>query len=196
MHNCTLPPFFLCPAHQTNTAQHETLRRFPTFQSLTRWTSSLPQTVTYNRAPVTIPPFTSILLTISSLHSKRKYWGADTALFNPQAWDARIPDSGWSADPLPGVGVAPFCHVRQPPVQGCYIPFSEGFRQCLGKKFALVEMAAVMAVLFRKHSCRVMPMDGETQEDANGRAMDAIKWSTSRLSVMMREDVQLVWERR
>lgn len=189
------PPLF-CLLHQTNTTQYETLRQFPTFQSLPRWTSSSPKIVTYNGGPVTIPPNTSVFLTLSSLHNKRKYWGADTALFRPQAWDARITGSGWSANPLPGVGAAPFCHLRQPPVPGCYIPFAEGFRQCLGKNFALIEMAAIIAVLFKAHSCRVALRDGETQEDADARARGAITESSSRLSVMMREDVPLVWERR
>lgn len=185
-------PFF-SPA---NTAQHETLRLFPTFQSLPKWTSSSPQTVTYKSSPITIPPATSVFVTLSSLHSKRKYWGPQAALFRPQAWDARIPDSGWSTNPPAGLGAAPFCHLRQPPVQGCYIPFAEGFRQCLGKNFALVEMAAIMAVLFRAHSCKVARRDGETQEDADARARNSVAESVSRLSIMMKEDVELVWERR
>ncbi|KAL0635820.1 hypothetical protein Q9L58_005254 [Maublancomyces gigas] len=175
---------------------HETLRLFPTFQSLPKWTSSSPQTVTYKSSPITIPPATSVFLTLSSLHSKRKYWGPQATLFRPQAWDVRIPDSGWSTNPPAGLGAAPFCHLRQPPVQGCYIPFAEGFRQCLGKNFALVEMAAIMTVLFRAHSCRVARRDGETQEDADARARNSVAESVSQLSIMMKEDIELVWERR
>lgn len=57
-------------------------------------------------------------------------------------------------------------------------------------------MTAIIAVLFRAHSCKVALRAGETQEDADARARDAVAGSTSRLSVMMREDVPLVWERR
>lgn len=53
-----------------------------------------------------------------------------------------------------------------------------------------------MAVLFRMHSCKVARKDGETQEDADQRARDSVTGSVSQLSVMMREDVPLVWERR
>lgn len=76
------------------------------------------------------------------------------------------------------------------------MPFAEGFRQCLGKNFALVEMAALLAVLFRHHCATVAKREGETREMADERAMKVVYGSSSRLSVMMREDVELKWERR
>ncbi|GAB7346615.1 hypothetical protein MBLNU459_g1755t1 [Dothideomycetes sp. NU459] len=38
------------------------------------------------------------------------------------------------------------------PPRGAYIPFSEGFRACLGRRFAQVEVLAVLAVIFREYS--------------------------------------------
>ncbi|KAF7948648.1 uncharacterized protein EAE97_004059 [Botrytis byssoidea] len=38
------------------------------------------------------------------------------------------------------------------PVKGAFIPFSEGPRACPGKKFAQVEMIAVLTVIFQKYS--------------------------------------------
>lgn len=57
-------------------------------------------------------------------------------------------------------------------------------------------MAAVLAVLFRAHGCRVARRGTETQAQANERAKAAIEGSSSRLTVMMRSEVGLVWERR
>lgn len=118
------------------------------------------------------------------------------------------PNEGWTlTDPVTGVktsttppveetkGIAPFCHLRTP-LRGSYLPFAEGFRQCLGKNFALVEMSALLAVLFREHKCRVACKAGETQEMADARAMGVVRGSSSRLTVMMREEVELVWEKR
>lgn len=38
------------------------------------------------------------------------------------------------------------------PKRGAYIPFSDGFRACLGRRFAQVEILAMLAVIFGTHS--------------------------------------------
>jgi cytochrome P450 len=38
------------------------------------------------------------------------------------------------------------------PVRGSYLPFSDGPRSCLGRRIAMVEMGAVLAVIFQKYS--------------------------------------------
>ncbi|KAJ4385185.1 hypothetical protein N0V85_008154 [Neurospora sp. IMI 360204] len=38
------------------------------------------------------------------------------------------------------------------PVRGSFIPFSDGARSCLGRRIAMVEMVAAIAVLFQKYS--------------------------------------------
>jgi len=38
------------------------------------------------------------------------------------------------------------------PVKGSYLPFSDGYRACLGRRFAQVEVLAVLAVLFQNYS--------------------------------------------
>ena len=54
--------------------------------------------------------------------------------------------------------------------EGVYVPCSHGERICLGKRFSQVELAAVLAVLFRKHRVEVVPESGETVEAARKRA--------------------------
>ncbi|TGO68499.1 hypothetical protein BELL_0827g00010 [Botrytis elliptica] len=53
------------------------------------------------------------------------------------------------------------------PVKGAFIPFSEGPRACPGKKFAQVEMIAVLTVIFQKYSVELdvsrWASDGEVQ---------------------------------
>ena len=38
------------------------------------------------------------------------------------------------------------------PVKGLYIPFSDGYRSCLDRRFSQVESLAVLAVIFRDYS--------------------------------------------
>jgi len=38
------------------------------------------------------------------------------------------------------------------PAKGAYIPFSDGYRSCLGRRFAQVEILAVLAVVFKTWS--------------------------------------------
>jgi cytochrome P450 len=38
------------------------------------------------------------------------------------------------------------------PVRGSYLPFSDGPRSCLGRRIAMVEMAAALAVIFQRYS--------------------------------------------
>ncbi len=54
--------------------------------------------------------------------------------------------------------------------EGVYIPWSHGERICPGKRFSQVELAAVLAVLFRKHGVEAVPEMGESNMDAKERA--------------------------
>ncbi|KAI2625763.1 cytochrome P450 [Hypoxylon sp. NC1633] len=53
------------------------------------------------------------------------------------------------------------------PRAGTFIPFSEGSRGCLGRRFALVEVCAVVATLFMMHSVELVtePRNGLDEED-------------------------------
>jgi len=57
------------------------------------------------------------------------------------------------------------------PPRGAYIPFSEGFRACLGRRFAQVEVLAVLAVIFSQYSVELAVDDFATDEEVRG--MDA-----------------------
>ncbi|KAF7852434.1 hypothetical protein EAF04_010974 [Stromatinia cepivora] len=54
------------------------------------------------------------------------------------------------------------------PVKGAFISFSEGARACPGKKFAQVEMTAVLAVIFRKYSVELDVARWASDEEVEG----------------------------
>lgn len=51
-----------------------------------------------------------------------------------------------------------------------FMPFAWGQRVCPGKKFAQVELVAVLAALFKEWRVGVVPENGETSEQARERA--------------------------
>ena len=51
------------------------------------------------------------------------------------------------------------------PYRGSYLPFSEGFRACLGRRFAQVEVLAVLAVIFTQYSVELAVDDWATDEE-------------------------------
>lgn len=51
------------------------------------------------------------------------------------------------------------------PHRGAYLPFSEGYRACLGRRFAQVEVLAVLAVLFQDYSVELAVDKYATDEE-------------------------------
>lgn len=90
------------------------------------------------------------------------------------------------------------------PVKGSYIPFSEGARSCPGRRFAQVELTAVLAVIFSTYSLELdvgeWAGDGEVgrmgpgerravYERAKARARKAIGESETVVTMQMRSGV-------
>lgn len=83
------------------------------------------------------------------------------------------------------------------PVRGSYIPFSDGFRSCIGKKFAQVEFVVAMAIIFREY--RVMlakSNERETEDDLRRRAEKVLGESTAFITLSMRDEVPLLFQKR
>lgn len=51
------------------------------------------------------------------------------------------------------------------PVQGSYIPFSNGARSCLGRRIAVVEIVVALAVIFQKYSVELAVDEWATDEE-------------------------------
>ena len=58
------------------------------------------------------------------------------------------------------------------PVKGSYVPFSEGYRACLGRRFAQVEVLAVLAVLFQNYSVELAVDKYTTDEELEKMSND------------------------
>ncbi|KAE8151466.1 cytochrome P450 [Aspergillus avenaceus] len=76
-------------------------------------------------SPIFLPKGQSVIFLPHVLHRRADIWGADTAHFNPDRWDAH--KHGWE-----------------------FIPFGGGPRICIGQQFALTEAAYVLVRLLQR----------------------------------------------
>ncbi|KAH5554513.1 hypothetical protein HBI25_159500 [Parastagonospora nodorum] len=118
---------------------------------LTKTTCNL----TVGNSTYTIPANSNVSLNFSGLHTNTQIWGSSAMAWDPARF---IDDNGIGGEQL---RVFP---------EGVYVPWSYGERLCPGKRFSQVELAAVVAVLFRKHGVEVVPEMGEEVVGARERA--------------------------
>ena len=69
---------------------------------------------------------------------------------------------------------------------------------CAGKKFAQVELVAVMAISFKDWTVSPTLEEGETTEQAKRRVMGAANDSKMNITLQMKQSpsVKFVWEKR
>ena len=81
------------------------------------------------------------------------------------------------------------------PTKGSYSPWSDGPQNCLGKKFAQVELVAVIACLLQGHKVQVVPAEGESLANSRKRALAVCEDSELLLLLRMRdaESIRLLW---
>ncbi|GAP88716.1 putative cytochrome P450 [Rosellinia necatrix] len=92
--------------------------------------------------------------------------------FDPARWTDAIGDGGDDDGGGGGEGSAGAGGGFLRPRAGTFVPFSEGARGCLGRRFALAEACAAVATLFRSHSVELVTGgdrrdgEGEKEEEA------------------------------
>ena len=84
------------------------------------------------------------------------------------------------------------------PPKGTFIAWSEGVRNCPGKRFSQVEFVATMAAVFRNRYSEPVTLIDETLDQAQKRVLQVVKDSNVELLLQMRnaESVAVQWFRR
>lgn len=150
----------------------------------------------FENKPHVIPAETQIHFNTIALHRNPKYWvppgkteaEAEIDAFRPQRWfvDKKHSDDADYGDDAEE-GFAPQGKDTSKsfyrPYRGSYIPFSDGSRACLGRKFANVEFVVALAVLLRRHSIELAVKEGETYQQAKRRAWEYVNDSGSVLTL-------------
>jgi len=156
---------------------NEELRLIPPVVGIPKSTTpGNPQPLTVNGKKCTVPENTYIALMCPSAHRNPNQWPTgphadpnnpthpysnldnDLEEFKPERWlldpTTTIPEpTNPSEPPDLAVSTAPDTSpaLYKPP-KGAYIPFSEGHRSCLGRRFAQIELLAFLAILFSQYS--------------------------------------------
>jgi cytochrome P450 len=71
---------------------------------------------------------------VSALHRNPKYWGPDAEAFRPERFDTR---------------------QGREYRRDAFVPFSDGMRSCLGKRFAQVEAVCALALICQRYKIEV-----------------------------------------
>lgn len=180
---------------------NETLRLLQPIVNIPKSTApGRPQNLTMGDKTYTIPGGTHVYLN-SAIHRNPKYWpappsaststtgAADVDTFRPERWLAtsKLEDSfvdiGYDDEELRGPSGEDTSASLFKPVKGSYIPFSDGFRSCIGRRFAQVEILAVLAVIFSQYSVElaveewasddeVAAMDKQGREEVYQKAIE------------------------
>ncbi|KAH8657208.1 cytochrome P450 monooxygenase-like protein [Tricladium varicosporioides] len=146
---------------------NETLRLLPPIIDIPKITREKSQTIKYNDRTITVPPNTMIQLSAVGVQRNSQYWPHTSSKISNKAHDLDdwVPQRWLNADPSEkkevkdewdeAPDVASFDQKTSKlftPSKGSFIPFAEGGRSCPGKRFAQIEITAVLSVIFKTYS--------------------------------------------
>lgn len=171
--------------------QFETIRLYNPVPGLPKWTGECDRRLQVNGRSLVIPAKTMIFPSLVALHTDPRYWGEDSLVWRPSRWILSPTEPAKGCNGLENESVFV-------PQKGTYFPWSDGQRNCPGKKFAQVEFVAVMISLFRDHSVHAVMEPGESTDQARERILGVVNDSSSTLLLKIRNAsaVRLRWERR
>ncbi|KAA8572233.1 hypothetical protein EYC84_002859 [Monilinia fructicola] len=162
----------------------ETLRLYNPLPGIPKYTGSKSTDLMVNGHTYHIPANYLVVPHLQALHTHPRHWGRDSLTWRPERW---IESSGNLEKEA----------LFNPP-KGTYFPWSEGIRNCPGKKFAQVEFVATLTALFRSHTAEPVPNKSESLDAARKRTLDVVKDSNVELLLQMANprSVSIRWRQR
>lgn len=139
-----------------------------------------------------LPPNTFVIINLEGLQTDPKTWGPDALVWRPSRW-LRPAQSEKATSPR----MTPESFID--PVPGSFIPWADGPRSCVGRKFSQVEFVAVLATLFSQYRVRPVLRAGESEADGQRALQSMVDNSAiSAITLQMREPKKraLRWEKR
>lgn len=148
---------------------NEELRLIPPVIGIPKCTMGQPQGLQMGGKHITVPANAYVTLNTAALHRNPKHWPHDSEedllRFRPERWllDSSKP-SGRAAEDETSTTLDDTPDFDGPdtradtsaslfrPAKGAYMPFSDGYRSCLGRRFAQVEILAVLAVVLKHYT--------------------------------------------
>ncbi|KAK3946141.1 putative cytochrome P450 [Diplogelasinospora grovesii] len=141
---------------------------------------------------IVLPPKTMFIPSYAAVQTDPKYWGPDALVWRPSRWIVTQEGGGRP----PAAGEEELITIRK----GTFLGWSEGARDCPGKKFSQVEFVATVATLLRDWRVDPAPLHaGESPEDARKRVLDLIEHDSAPvllLQMLHPERAPLTWRKR
>ncbi|KAK3986953.1 putative cytochrome P450 [Cladorrhinum sp. PSN332] len=164
---------------------YETLRLY-TVVPVSKWVGDQTVSLDLGGKTIVLPPKTLFIPSYAAVQTDPKYWGEDALEWRPSRW---IQDGGKPGDEE----LIAF-------ERGTFLGWSEGARDCPGKKFSQVEFVATMAALFRDSRVDPAPIhNGESPKEAQKRVLDLIENDSAPvllLQMLHPERAPLIWKQR
>lgn len=184
-------------------------------------TKDSPQNIEIGGKTCTVPADCYIVLMTAAVHRNPNHWPTgppenpekpthplsnldnDLEEFKPERWildseaksTASMPnqETDMEASHLGVNTAADTSAALYRPPKGAYIPFSEGYRSCIGRRFAQVEILAVLAFIFSQYSVE-LTVDAYASDEEVEKMDDQAKfeiWNKARDEVnrQMNEDM-------
>ncbi|KAI1357974.1 cytochrome P450 [Xylaria arbuscula] len=173
---------------------YETIRLY-TPVPVSKWTKGNTQTLQVGDRTLVLPPNTMICLAYSSLQTDPRWWGSDSLIWRP----SRFIKSAEIDPSLKGCEGKIKDEEFLLPRRGTFVGWSEGTRDCPGRKFSQVEFVATIASLFRDWRVDPVTFEGETIKGARERVLELIKNDSGMVllqQMLHPERAPLAWSKR
>lgn len=166
----------------------ETMRLY-TPVGMAKWTADHAATLQVGEKTLVIPPRTMVVPSNMSTQTDPKYWGSNSLTWRPSRWIRNSPSNSESINSEELIS----------PLRGTFLSWSDGARDCPGKKFSQVEAVATIASLFKDWQVDPVSNSGETVDDARSRVLQFIKEDTGMVllvQLLHPERFPLIWTKR
>ncbi|KAE9375772.1 cytochrome P450 monooxygenase-like protein [Stipitochalara longipes BDJ] len=176
---------------------NETLRLMPPVIDIPKIVRGAPQPLTFGGKTVSVPTSTMIHISAVGVQRNPRYWPSSPSKLSnkthdlddwvPERWlssakkgtETTTSNENGSEDGENTTTFDTSDGLLVPP-KGVFIPFAEGARACPGKRFAQVEITAVLAVIFKTYSLE----------------LDVSEWvSDAKIDKMSRDSRRVVYQK-
>lgn len=140
----------------------ETLRVYPPVTGIPKIAIRETQTLRIADKVVAIPPGTETFPLLLGVQTDPTHWKQPLE-WDPFRWIIRQERASGSC-----------VEDLLVPKKGTFFPWSDGPQGCVGKRFAQVEGAAMLAVLLQRHRIRAKPTPGQTEAQARKTARECV----------------------